>query len=586
MEGIMGGFMNMKMSAKLISIAAVAIAFAAVIAVVGVVGLNQLYTADQGLYNESMLPIESMSTMYDELANQRICLSNAIIFRETDPTFSKEERTALTEEKEPNFVAAMETYHSLTANDPAANEIYEEMKAFYFGDFAAVKKVVTDAYDANASAEVLNAAQAAVDSAASDMSDFVTAAMEQNNTDAGSRLNSNSNLYTVLVIVLVAVAVAGIVVSVLFALIASKMITKPIVQIENACIQIAQTGNYIFDDTLAAGMEKSRHYRDEVGRAIASFVQLTDFVRDWAHEIEGMANGDFTHDFFSLGEKDMLGNAMIKLQNDMTVAFRAIEEVTEMVDSGASQIEVASQALASGATEQAATIEEFTATLEGIIRKSSDNNELIREISAGSLRIREDAERGSVLMADMTNAVSDISHASSDIANVISVIDSIAFQTNILALNAAVEAARAGSAGKGFAVVAEEVRNLASKSAEAAKNTSSLIENAMAKADAGARIAKDTAASLEEIVSGVNSSAEAMTTIAKTSHDQNDAMAEMNVSIQQIAEVTQRNSATAEESAAASTELSNQSAVLAKQVSRFHIRAAQKTPAEGKLYLA
>jgi methyl-accepting chemotaxis protein len=282
----------------------------------------------------------------------------------------------------------------------------------------------------------------------------------------------------------------------------------------------------------------------------------------------------------------MLGNAMIKLQNDMTVAFRAIEEVTQMVDSGASQIEVASQALASGATEQAATIEEFTATLEGIIRKSSDNNELIREISAGSLRIREDAERGSELMSDMTNAVSDISNASSDIANVISVIDSIAFQTNILALNAAVEAARAGSAGKGFAVVAEEVRNLASKSAEAAKNTSSLIENAMAKADAGARIAKDTAASLEEIVSGVNSSAEAMTTIAKTSHEQNDAMAEMNVSIQQIAEVTQRNSATAEESAAASTELSSQSAVLAKQVSRFHIRAAQKIPAEEKLYLA
>jgi methyl-accepting chemotaxis protein len=582
----MGSFMNMKMSAKLISIAAVAIAFAAVIAVVGVVGLNQLYTADQGLYNESMLPIESMSTMYDELANQRICLSNAIIFKETDPGFSLEERTALTEEKEPNFEAAMETYHSLTANDPAANEIYEEMKAFYYGDFAAAKKAVTDAYDSNATDEVLNAAQAAMDSAASDMSDFVTAAMQQNNEDAGTRLDSNDSLYTVLVIVLAAVAVIGIVVALVFAAVAAKAITKPIVQIEHACIQIAQTGNYIFEDSLAAGMEKSRHYKDEVGRAIASFVQLTDFVRDWAHEIENLAQGDFTHDFYSLGDRDILGNAMIKLQHDMTVAFRAIEEVTEMVDGGAGQIESASQALASGATEQAATIEEFTATLESIIRKSSENNELIREISAGSLSIRDDAERGSELMAEMTRAVEDISHASSDIANVISVIDSIAFQTNILALNAAVEAARAGSAGKGFAVVAEEVRNLASKSAEAAKNTGALIENAMSKANTGARIAKDTAASLEKIVSGVNSSAEAMTTIAQTSHEQNDAMAEMSSSIQQIAEVTQRNSATAEESAAASTELSNQSAVLAKQVSRFKLPATSRiSSGEERLYL-
>jgi methyl-accepting chemotaxis protein len=582
----MGSFMNMKMSAKLISIAAVAIAFAAIIAVVGVVGLNQLYTADQGLYNESMLPIESMSTMYDELANQRICLSNAIIFRETDPGFSLEERTALTEEKEPNFVAAMETYHSLTANDPAAVEIYEEMKAFYNGDFAAAKKAVTDAYDTNAAADVLNAAQAAMDSAASDMSDFVTAAMQQNNEDAGTRLDSNDSLYTVLVIVLAAVAVVGIVVALAFAMVAAKAITKPIVQIEHACIQIAQTGNYIFESSLAAGMEKSRHYKDEVGRAIASFVQLTDFVRDWAHEIENMAQGDFTHNFYSLGDRDILGNAMIKLQHDMTVAFRAIEEVTEMVDSGAGQIEDASQALASGATEQAATIEEFTATLESIIRKSSENNELIREISAGSLSIRDDAERGSELMAEMTRAVEDISHASSDIANVISVIDSIAFQTNILALNAAVEAARAGSAGKGFAVVAEEVRNLASKSAEAAKNTGTLIENAMSKANTGARIAKDTAASLEKIVSGVNESAEAMTTIAQTSHEQNDAMAEMSSSIQQIAAVTQRNSATAEESAAASTELSNQSAVLAKQVSRFKIPATSRiSSGEERLYL-
>jgi methyl-accepting chemotaxis protein len=466
----------------------------------------------------------------------------------------------------------MEEYHTYTLDDPLSNELYEEMQAFYYGDFAAAKKAVTDAFDQGASDEVLHAAQAAMDSQASNMSDYVTAAMSANNDSAVTRLNSNKALFFTLLIVLAAVAAAGIIVSLVFALFVSKRISRPIIQIEQACEQIAQTGDYYLSDELYQAMSKSSENRDEIGRATASFKMLTDFVRNSASEIEHMANGDFTRSLSSLGDRDVLGNAMIKLQSDMTESLSAISEASAMVDSGANQIADASQALASGATEQSATIEQFAAMLDNIIRQSNENNELINDISNGSVRIRDDARHGSELMSEMTDAVSDITQASSDIANVINVIDNIAFQTNILALNAAVEAARAGSAGKGFAVVADEVRSLASKSAEAAKNTSSLIENAMSKAGAGARIAEDTAASLEKIVSGVNTSAEAMTRIAQTSQEQNIAMADMNKSIQQIEEVTQRNSATAEESAAASMELSSQSSVLAEQVARFKVR--------------
>jgi methyl-accepting chemotaxis protein len=582
----MGKYMNLKMSVKLIVIVALAIVFAAVIAVVGIVGLQRLNTADQALFTENMLPVEALSTMYDELANQRICLSNACIFRETDPEFATAERDALTQEKEPNFVEAMETYHSNTSGDPEAVALYEDMKAFYYGDFAAAKKAVTDAFDAGASDEVLHAAQAAMDSQASTMSDFVTAAMGMNNEGAISRLDSNSALYSMLLIVLIAAAVVGIIVSLSFALLASKAISRPITQIEDACVQIARSGNYVFDASLSEGLRTSSQYKDELGQAIAAFVQMTDFIRDWSTEIDHMANGDFTRNLSSLGSEDVLGNAMIKLQSDMTVSLGAISDATGMVDGGASQIAGASQALAAGATEQSATIQEFTSTLQNIIAQASENDALIRDISDGSMRIRDDAERGSELMAEMTNAVAEISRASSDIANVIGIIDSIAFQTNILALNAAVEAARAGAAGKSFAVVAEEVRSLASKSAEAVKDTSSLIENAMTKASAGAQIAEDTAASLEKIVVGVNSSADAMTRIARTSHEQNVAMAEMNGAIQQIAEVTQRNSATAQESAAASQELSSQSAVLADHVSRFKVRGGRQLTAGSQRYLS
>lgn len=311
---------------------------------------------------------------------------------------------------------------------------------------------------------------------------------------------------------------------------------------------------------------------DEVGVLAKAFREMIDGIKLQASLLQRLAHGDFSENIMLRAENDSMNIAINTLIDSYNDTMQKIREATGHVSSGSREIADSSQNLSEGSTEQAAAIEQLSSSIGEIAMQTERNTEKAKKTAELSSTIRNNAQTGASQMDQMMNAVREISEASQNIGKVIKVIDDIAFQTNILALNAAVEAARAGEAGKGFAVVADEVRNLASKSAEAAKNTSGLIANSIEKAELGAKIATDTSNSLSHIVSGINESTKLVEEIAEASNEQAQGISQINTGIEQVAKVVQQNSATAEESAAASEEMRGQSVILNDLIMQFKLK--------------
>ena len=316
----------------------------------------------------------------------------------------------------------------------------------------------------------------------------------------------------------------------------------------------------------------------ELGRTAHAIKNLQDFQQNMIGDVDyllsEMSNGNFDVST-RIGDEAYVGvyynllMSMRKLNTTLGDTLYDIETSAQQINAGSEQVADGAQALAQGATQQASSVEELAATVTEISQSVSDAGE-----AASSASTRAD-EAGKLTgecnehMKDLVLAMDDISSTSEQISKIIKEIDDIAFQTNILALNAAVEAARAGSAGKGFAVVADEVRNLAAKSADAAKNTATLIEASVAAVEKGAALAGDTAHRLQGVYDISNEVAVMVQRIATEAQSTTDSIGQVSNGLEQISAVVQTNSATAEQSAAASQELSGQANMLATLVRRF-----------------
>ena len=292
-------------------------------------------------------------------------------------------------------------------------------------------------------------------------------------------------------------------------------------------------------------------------------------------QLEHVAAGDLTHTLNAPASQEFnrLNAAIEGMRQSLMDSVLRVRDASSQIDTGSRELTAGNMNLAQRTESTATSLEQTAASMEEItatVKLNADNAEQAHQLAKS---VSDTADHGSEMVCYVIEKMRDISGSSARIADILSVIDGIAFQTNILALNASVEAARAGEQGRGFAVVAGEVRNLASRSANAAKEIEGLIADSVARVEQGAQLVNDTGTTMEAILRDVTEVTVIMKQIATASEEQSKGISQVGVAITQMDGVTQQNASLVEQVSAAAAALERQTEELQRSVQKFRLTA-------------
>ena len=345
--------------------------------------------------------------------------------------------------------------------------------------------------------------------------------------------------------------------------------------------QIVDATKRFRDGDLLAGKSITFRSGDELGEmayAVDRTMYTVDtYVKEIIQILDEMATGNLTRsdsqitDF--VGDYAVIKESFSHILGQLNSMMEDIRSSAGQLSDGSGQIAAGAQLLAQGAAEQAGSIQELTASLTTTVEDVTATAATASTAAKFSNMANQEVASCNEQMQRMVATMEDINRHSGEISRIVKTIEDIAFQTNILALNAAVEAARAGAAGKGFAVVADEVRSLASKSAEASQTTAELIGGTLVAVEQGNKIARETSETLSRVVKGTHDIGQDILHVAEAATREAEKLNEIVIGINQISEVVQTTASTAEESAAASEELSGQADLLKNLADQFRLRS-------------
>jgi methyl-accepting chemotaxis protein len=350
--------------------------------------------------------------------------------------------------------------------------------------------------------------------------------------------------------------------------------------------EAAAVGNF----TLRGDEQRFEHAFREIVQHLNKLMQVSDSgLSDVARVLGALSRGDLTEKITSEYE-----GTFGRLKDDSNATVEQLSQIIGQIRAASESIGTASREIAAGNTdlsqrteEQASSLEETASSMEELtatVKQNAENARQANQLAAGASEV---AVKGGAVVGEVVGTMSSINESSKKIVDIISVIDGIAFQTNILALNAAVEAARAGEQGRGFAVVASEVRNLAQRSAAAAKEIKTLIGDSVDKVEEGTKLVDAAGKTMEEIVQAVKRVTDIMSEITAASQEQSAGIEQVNQAITQMDQVTQQNAALVEQAAAAAESMKDQASNLGQAVSVFVTDGVERTePSSGVASMA